>query len=194
MPARSTTFDGIVIGAGSVGCVLARRLSADANCSVLLRQAGGRDSNPLLRLPMLMGKLMHSGLYNWHYRTQPEPRLNDREIDWPRGKSLGGSSTINGMIYLRGNAHDDDRRAQMGNAAGRTTKFCRCSANRRHMSSGAARSTARSRRVSGAATSRSATAGAGAWPAPSGVQRCADPTCRCGERAADPDAIGHRRC
>ena len=115
MAARGEAFDYIVIGAGSAGCVLANRLSADADCTVLLLEAGGRDSNPLVRLPMLMGKLMHSGLYNWHYHTLPEPHLNDRQIYWPRGKALGGTSTINGMIYVRGNAQDYDRWAQMGN-------------------------------------------------------------------------------
>jgi choline dehydrogenase len=115
MPERSDTYDYIIIGAGSAGCVLANRLSEDAACRVLLLEAGGRDSNPLVRLPMLMGKLMHSGLYNWHYHTEPEPQLNGRKIYWPRGKALGGTSTINGMIYVRGNAYDYDRWAQMGN-------------------------------------------------------------------------------
>jgi choline dehydrogenase len=115
MPERGNAYDYIIIGAGSAGCVLANRLSEDAGCRVLLLEAGGRDSNPLVRLPMLMGKLMHSGLYNWHYHTEPEPHLNGRKIYWPRGKALGGTSTINGMIYVRGNAHDYDRWAQMGN-------------------------------------------------------------------------------
>ncbi len=109
-------YDFIVIGAGSAGCVLANRLSADPNHRVLLLEAGSRDSNPLFRLPMLMGKLMHSGIYNWHYHTEPEPNLNGRRVYWPRGKVLGGCSTINGMIYVRGNAHDYDRWAQLGNA------------------------------------------------------------------------------
>ena len=107
-------YDYVVIGAGSAGCVLANRLSADPAKKVLLLEAGSRDRNPLFRLPMLMGKLMHSGLYNWHYHTEPEPELNGRRIYWPRGKALGGSSTINGMIYVRGNRHDYDRWAQMG--------------------------------------------------------------------------------
>ena len=110
----SEEYDYVVIGAGSAGCVLANRLSADPDAKVLLLEAGGRDRNPLFRLPMLMGKLMHSGLYNWHYHTEPEPELNDRRIYWPRGKALGGSSTINGMIYVRGNRQDYDRWAQMG--------------------------------------------------------------------------------
>ena len=108
------TFDYIIIGAGSAGCVLANRLSKDPKNKVLLLEAGGRDSNPLFRLPMLMGKLFQSGIYNWHYHTEPEPQLNDRTLYWPRGKVLGGSSTINGMLYVRGNRHDYDRWAQMG--------------------------------------------------------------------------------
>ncbi|RWQ37168.1 MAG: choline dehydrogenase [Mesorhizobium sp.] len=112
--AATKTFDFIIIGAGSAGCVLANRLSADPANKVLLLEAGGRDLNPLFRLPMLMGKLFHSGIYNWHYHTEPEPHLNGRSLYWPRGKVLGGTSTINGMIYVRGNRHDYDRWAQMG--------------------------------------------------------------------------------
>ncbi|MFC3321137.1 GMC family oxidoreductase [Mesorhizobium cantuariense] len=112
--AAAKTFDFIIIGAGSAGCVLANRLSADPANKVLLLEAGGRDLNPLFRLPMLMGKLFHSGIYNWHYHTEPEPHLNGRSLYWPRGKVLGGTSTINGMIYVRGNRHDYDRWAQMG--------------------------------------------------------------------------------
>jgi len=108
------TYDYIIVGAGSAGCVLANRLSANPAHKVLLLEAGGRDSNPLFRLPMLMGKLFQSGVYNWHYRTEPEAYLNGRSLYWPRGKALGGSSTINGMIYVRGNRHDYDRWAQMG--------------------------------------------------------------------------------
>ena len=111
---RDRSFDYIVVGAGSAGCVLANRLSADPDCSVLLVEAGGKDRNPLFRLPMLMGKLFHSGIYNWRYHTEPVPSLDGRSLYWPRGKVLGGSSTINGMIYVRGNRHDYDRWAQMG--------------------------------------------------------------------------------
>jgi choline dehydrogenase len=112
--AVSDHYDFIIIGAGSAGCVLANRLSADPANRVLLLEAGGRDRNPLFRLPMLMGKLFHSGIYNWHYHTEPEPHLNGRSLYWPRGKVLGGTSTINGMIYVRGNRHDYDRWSQMG--------------------------------------------------------------------------------
>ena len=111
---RARSFDYIIVGAGSAGCVLANRLSADPACSVLLIEAGGKDRNPLFRLPMLMGKLFHSGIYNWRYHTAPVPSLDGRSLYWPRGKVLGGSSTINGMIYVRGNRHDYDRWAQMG--------------------------------------------------------------------------------
>ncbi len=99
-------YDYIVVGAGSAGCVLANRLSAGGENRVLLLEAGSRDTNYLFRLPMLMGKLMHSGIYNWNYHTEPEPNLAGRAVYWPRGKALGGSSTINGMIYVRGNPAD----------------------------------------------------------------------------------------
>ena len=108
------SHDYVIVGAGSAGCVLANRLSADPDCSVLLVEAGGRDRNPLFRLPMLMGRLFHSGIYNWRYHTEPVPALHGRSLYWPRGKVLGGSSTINGMVYVRGNRHDYDRWAQMG--------------------------------------------------------------------------------
>lgn len=107
-------YDYIIIGAGSAGCVLADRLSADAGNRTLLLEAGGRDNNYLFQLPMLMGRLMHSGIYNWKYYTEPEPRLNGRQIYWPRGKVLGGSSTLNGMLYVRGNAADYDRWFNLG--------------------------------------------------------------------------------
>ena len=108
------TYDYVIVGAGSAGCVLANRLSADPDRSVLLVEAGGRDRNPLFRLPMLMGRLFHSGICNWSYHTEPVPALEGRSLYWPRGKVLGGSSTINGMVYARGNRHDYDRWAQMG--------------------------------------------------------------------------------
>ncbi len=110
----SREFDYIVVGAGSAGCVLANRLSANPKHRTLLLEAGGRDTNYLFRLPMLMGKLMHSGIYNWRFHTEEEPHLNGRKIYWPRGKVLGGSSTINGMIYVRGNPADYDGWERLG--------------------------------------------------------------------------------
>ena len=106
---QQRSFDSIVVGAGSAGCVLANRLSADPDRSVLLVEAGGKDRNPLFRLPLLMGRLFHSRIYNWRYHTEPVPSLGGRSLYWPRGKVLGGSSTINGMVYVRGNRHDYDR-------------------------------------------------------------------------------------
>jgi choline dehydrogenase len=114
MMMKTPEYDFIIVGAGSAGCVLANRLTADPANKVLLLEAGGKDRNPLFRLPMLMGKLFHSGIYNWHYHTEPEPYLNGRSLYWPRGKVLGGTSTINGMIYVRGNRHDYDRWSQLG--------------------------------------------------------------------------------
>lgn len=108
-------YDYIIVGAGSAGCALAARLSARPATRVLLLEAGGKDSNPLFRLPMLMGKLFQSGIYNWHFHTEPEPNLNGRKLYWPRGKVLGGTSTINGMIYVRGGRQDYDGWAAMGN-------------------------------------------------------------------------------
>ena len=110
----TSEFDYIIVGAGSAGCVLANRISANPDISVCLLEAGGKDRNPLFRLPMLMGKLFHSGLYNWHYHTEPEGHLNGRTLYWPQGKVLGGTSTINGMIYVRGNRHDYDGWAKSG--------------------------------------------------------------------------------
>jgi len=107
-------YDYIIVGAGSAGCVIANRLSANPKYSVLLIEAGGADRNPLFSVPMLMGKLFQSGIYNWSYHTAPVANLCNRAIYWPRGKVLGGSSTINGMAYVRGNRHDYDNWARMG--------------------------------------------------------------------------------
>ncbi|MEC7760839.1 MAG: choline dehydrogenase [Pseudomonadota bacterium] len=108
------TFDHIVIGAGSAGAVVASRLSEDPKVRVLLLEAGGMDNHPGFRLPLLMGAFVRSGVYNWSYQTDPEPHLNDRQIPWPRGKVIGGSSTLNGMVYIRGVPGDYDGWAQMG--------------------------------------------------------------------------------
>jgi choline dehydrogenase len=108
-------FDYIVVGAGSAGCALANRLSADARNSVLLLEAGPRDSNPFLRIPAGIAKVYVHPKLNWGYSTEPSPQLNGRRIYWPRGKTLGGSSSINGMIYIRGQAQDYDAWEKAGN-------------------------------------------------------------------------------
>ncbi|MFC5991792.1 GMC family oxidoreductase [Limoniibacter endophyticus] len=107
-------YDFIVVGAGSAGCVLASRLSENAGNRVLLLEAGGNDWNPLFRVPLMTGVLLRNRYANWFYETDPEPNLNGRKIFWPRGKVLGGSSAINGMVYTRGTALDYDSWAQMG--------------------------------------------------------------------------------
>ena len=117
-------YDYIIVGAGSAGCVLANRLSVNPDHRVLLLEAGGRDTNYLFRLPMLMGKLMHSGIYNWGYHTEPEPHLDGRKVYWPRGKVLGGSSTINGMIYVRGNPRITTAGSGWDSLAGPMTACC----------------------------------------------------------------------
>jgi choline dehydrogenase len=108
------SFDYIVVGAGSAGCVLANRLSARRELKVLLIEAGPRDWNPVFRVPIMAGRLFLGRYCNWGFETEPEPHLNGRRIPWPRGRVLGGSSAINGMIYTRGNRLDYDGWAQLG--------------------------------------------------------------------------------
>jgi choline dehydrogenase-like flavoprotein len=110
------TFDYIVVGAGSAGCVLANRLTASGKHRVLLLEAGGRDSNIWIHIPLGYGKLFADAKVNWLYSTEPEPELNNRKIIQPRGKVLGGSSSINGLLYVRGQHEDYDRWRQLGNA------------------------------------------------------------------------------
>ncbi|MBO6688623.1 MAG: choline dehydrogenase [Henriciella sp.] len=102
------TFDYIIVGAGSAGCVLANRLSADGKHSVLLLEAGGSDRNILIAMPTALSYPMASKTYNWGYESDPEPHVDNRRITCPRGKGLGGTSSINGMVYVRGHACDFD--------------------------------------------------------------------------------------
>lgn len=110
------SFDYIVVGAGSAGCALAHRLANSSNCSVLLLEAGSPARNLMLHIPLGFAFLLKPHKNNWSYRTQPEPYLDLREIDLPRGKVLGGCSAINGMVYVRGQATDFDRWAELGNS------------------------------------------------------------------------------
>ena len=109
------TYDYIIIGAGSAGCVLANRLSADPSVQVLLLEAGPRDWNPFIHMPAGLSKLVNFKSLNWNYNTEPEPALNNRRLYWPRGRVLGGSSSINAMCYSRGHRTDYDDWATLGN-------------------------------------------------------------------------------
>ena len=108
-------FDYIIVGAGSAGCVLANRLTADGKYSVLLLEAGPEDSHLWIHIPLGYGRLFKEKAVNWMYQTEPEPGLNGRNVFQPRGKVLGGSSSINGLLYVRGQHEDYDRWRQHGN-------------------------------------------------------------------------------
>lgn len=112
------TYDYIIVGAGSAGCVLANRLSANPATRVLLLEAGGSDWHPFIHMPAGLAKLVGKKGVNWDYSTEPEPNLAGRRLWWPRGKVLGGSSSINAMCYIRGDARDYDEWAQLSGDAG----------------------------------------------------------------------------
>jgi choline dehydrogenase len=106
--------DYIVVGAGSAGCAVAARLSEEASARVVLLEAGSRDTNPWLHVPIGYARTMYHPTLSWNLVTEPEPELHNRRIPWPRGRTLGGSSAINGLLYLRGQAEDYDHWRQLG--------------------------------------------------------------------------------
>ena len=108
-------FDYIILGAGSAGCVLANRLSENQNNKVLLIEAGGKDTNPWIHIPVGYFKTMHNPKVDWCFETEPDETMNNRSIKFPRGKTLGGSSSINGLLWIRGQSQDYDIWRQMGN-------------------------------------------------------------------------------
>lgn len=110
----SRQYDYVIVGAGSAGCVLANRLSEDSNVSVLLLENGGSDCSIFIQMPTALSIPMNTEKYAWQFQTEPEPYLNNRRIHCPRGKVLGGSSSINGMVYVRGHARDFDEWAGLG--------------------------------------------------------------------------------
>ncbi len=111
----SNQYDYIIVGAGSAGCVIANRLSENPKNKVLLLEAGGRDWNPWIHIPVGYFKTMYSKELSWGYETDPDPNLNGRKLIWPRGRVLGGSSSINGTLYVRGQAEDYNHWRQLGN-------------------------------------------------------------------------------
>jgi choline dehydrogenase len=111
---ESESFDYIIVGAGSAGCVLADRLSEDARASVLVLEFGGSDRSVFIQMPAALSIPMNTRKYNWRYESEPEPHLDNRRFHTPRGKVLGGSSSINGLVYVRGNPLDFDRWEEEG--------------------------------------------------------------------------------
>ena len=116
--ATGDSFDYVIVGAGSAGCVLANRLTEDADVKVLVLEAGPRDNNLWIHMPAALTYNLCHDKYNWYYHTEPQPHLDGRVMYWPRGRVLGGSSSLNAMVYIRGHALDYDRWAKAEGATG----------------------------------------------------------------------------
>jgi len=139
MPA--THYDYVIVGAGAAGCAVANRLSADPSTTVLLLEAGGKDWSPLVHMPVGFTKL--SGpRYNWEFSTVPQPQLNNREMWYPQGRTLGGSTSINAMIYIRGQKEDYEAWSVLGNKHWGTRRSCHSSGGPRLMSASTIATTA----------------------------------------------------
>ena len=112
------TFDYVIVGAGSSGCVMANRLSENGKNSVLILEAGGKDKNMFIHMPSGYSQIVPTkNDFNYGFETEPEETTNNRPLYWPRGRGWGGSSSINAMIYIRGHAYDYDLWRQQGNEA-----------------------------------------------------------------------------
>ena len=124
---ENTLFDYIVVGAGAAGCVVASRLSEDPDVSVCLLEAGGPDTHVLVHMPAGVAAMVPTSINNWQYQTVPQAGLNGRIGYQPRGKTLGGSSSINAMAYHRGHPEDFNRWAALGNHGWAIRTYCRSS-------------------------------------------------------------------
>jgi len=111
---NDSEFDYVIVGAGSAGCVLAARLSENSDVSVALLEAGGSDKSLFIQMPTALSIPMNMPKYNWGFESEPEPYLDNRRLDCPRGKVLGGSSSINGMVFVRGHACDINAWEKLG--------------------------------------------------------------------------------